>query len=175
MTRLLTSLRTLYESLVQEHSAGLYRLAYRLCGEAETAEDLVQESYCEAWSSIASLRDPSRARPWLFQILRHRYAHWIRRMGRRLRPTPLGNHEPVDGDDCDPIASFVDRNAIEIALQSLDDRYREPLLLVVMEGFSCAEAAETLGIPRGTVLSRLHRARRDLRRNIAATASEEIR
>lgn len=64
-----------FERLVRDYSAEFYRFAFLQTGQAEAAEDIVQEAYYEAWRSIGRLRDPEKARAWLFQILRHRYAH----------------------------------------------------------------------------------------------------
>jgi RNA polymerase sigma-70 factor (ECF subfamily) len=78
--------KNLYSELVSKHATDLYRFAYRLCGRNDVAEDLVQEAFTEAWRSFDSLREISKARAWLFQILRHRYAHWMRDNSRRVQP-----------------------------------------------------------------------------------------
>src|SRR5579884_205408 len=67
-----------YEQWVRAFSAELYRFAYRLTGKRETAEDLVQETFVEAWRSLENLKKPDYPRAWFFQILRYRYAHLIR-------------------------------------------------------------------------------------------------
>ncbi|MCG8618602.1 MAG: hypothetical protein MI802_20475, partial [Desulfobacterales bacterium] len=74
-----------YESWVENHATELYRYALRTSGRADIAEDLTQETFYHAWRSMKSLRDPSRARAWLFQILRYRYAHWLRDKGRQVK------------------------------------------------------------------------------------------
>ena len=138
--------RELFESLVQNEAAGLYRLAYRLCGDRDGAEDLVQESYVEAWRSIETLRDARAARAWLSRILRHRFAHSLRRRARR------------------PMWSTLEReDEIQQQLNRLPADERELLLLVYLSGMSCREAADELGLPLGTVLSKLHRARAKIR------------
>lgn len=169
--------RRFYEELVREHSAGLYRFALRLCGQVDIAEDLVQEAFCEAWRSIHSLRDTKSGRAWLFQILRHRYAHWVRDSGRRLQPKvsidQIGGVSNPSGSDV--LEDLSLHETLQKALDALDDRYRETFLMVFMAGFSCKEAAENLNIPIGTVLSRIHRARLFLRQFIRNLdqASEE--
>ncbi len=159
------SRRNMFDSLVRAHGAELYRYAYWYTGHAESAEDLVQEAFLEAWRSIASLREPGRARAWLFQILRYRCAHWAR--GRKRRPrAEITLEELTETPDPhleDPQARVVERMQLERALMSLDERYREPFLMVFLCGFSCSETAEILGIPIGTVLSRIHRGRLALR------------
>src|SRR5438477_480564 len=66
------------QRLVDEHYVALYRYAYRLSGSSADAEDLTQESFCKAQLNFAQLRDPSRAKPWLFSILRNAYLHRVR-------------------------------------------------------------------------------------------------
>jgi RNA polymerase sigma-70 factor (ECF subfamily) len=70
----------------------------------------------------------------------------------------------VDEKSSDLLDSIAGRDRLQKALDKLDDRFKEPFLMVFLEGLSCAEAAEVLGVPLGTVLSRLHRARNQLRR-----------
>ncbi len=154
--------RGLYEELVREHAAGLYRFAYRLCGQREVAEDLCQEAFYEAWRSIGRLREPTRARAWLYQILRHRYSRWVRTRGRRPRTTA----QPLDvlpGAEVDVLGALSRREVLQRGLDQLSDRYKEAFLMVFLQGLSCQEAADQLGVPRGTVLSRIHRARQFLR------------
>ncbi len=160
--------RALFQRLVRDQAGELYRFALLQTGQAEQAEDLVQETYYEAWRSIARLREPEKARAWLFQILRHRFAHWVRAKSRRPQATvDVTEQEIVSKNAVDALESLERRDAIRRALQRLDERYRETFLLVFLEGFSCREAAAFLEIPLGTVLSRIHRARRDLRASLS--------
>jgi RNA polymerase sigma-70 factor (ECF subfamily) len=154
-----------YELLVRSHAADLYRFAFRLCGERETAQDLVQETYSEAWRSLDSLRETEKARAWLFTILRYRYAHLQRDSGRRerkLAPLELA-HSKADCEGDDMLDKLASQDNMQKALDSLHSRFREPFLMVFLEGLSCAETARQLGVPLGTVLSRIHRARTMLR------------
>jgi len=157
--------REQYESWVDAWSADLYRFAYRLCGQGDLAEDLVQETFFHAWRSMHSLRDPGRARAWLYQILRHRYAHWVRADARRpAQQTPPESFDRLVGNGQEqPLARMVRDEQLQLALDALEERYRQPLLLVFLEGLTCRQAAEQLKVPLGTVLSRIHRARRFLR------------
>jgi RNA polymerase sigma-70 factor (ECF subfamily) len=156
----------LYEELVRSHSGAVYRFAYRLCGNPDMADDLVQETFCEAWRSIDSLREPGRAKSWLFQILRYRNAHAIRDRSRRVQANndvdQLNQVSSETGPDV--LAKMSDKELLERALEALDERYEEPFLLVFQEDFTCREVAELLNIPLGTVLSRIHRARQFMRR-----------
>lgn len=157
--------RQFYEQLVHAHSGDLYRFAYRLCGEPDIAEDLVQETFVEAWRSIRSLRDDKSARAWLYQILRHRFAHWVRRLKRTIRPDASMDVAEAEKSQPGPdvLTRLADEDLLQQALNSIDERFKEPFLMVFLEGLTCAEAAEKLDIPRGTVLSRIHRARLALR------------
>ncbi|MHC4996190.1 MAG: RNA polymerase sigma factor [Planctomycetota bacterium] len=160
-----------YESWVDLYSTELYRFAYRLAGRADAAEDLVQEAFFHAWRSYHTLRDHRRARAWLYQILRHRYSHWVRTDTRRPNlNTPLtAVADPTDHDAQAPLEALERSETLHNALASLDERYRLPFLLVFMQGLTCREAADELGVPLGTVLSRIHRARKALREHLHQT------
>jgi len=159
--------RQRYEAWVGEWSAEMYRFACRLCGSRETADDLMQETFFHAWRSYHTLRDPGRARAWLYQILRHRYAHWVRTDKRRPRCVAPLDAAPPTPDDADaPLDRMVRSEMVQRALDELDERYRVPLLLVFMQGMTCQEAADQLKVPLGTVLSRIHRARKHLREKL---------
>ncbi|MBI1903729.1 MAG: sigma-70 family RNA polymerase sigma factor [Planctomycetia bacterium] len=167
--------RKLYEDLVRRHAADLYRFAHRLCGNAQIAEDLVQDSFCEAWRLIQSLRDPLQARAWLFQILRYRYAHAVRDRSRRVQPT--GGAELLDQIAEEPGQDVLDalsnRELLQQALDALEGHYKEPFLMVFLDGLRCREVAEALDLPLGTVLSRIHRARQLLRQSLRRLAESD--
>jgi RNA polymerase sigma-70 factor (ECF subfamily) len=167
----------MFDSLARAHGAELYRYAYWYTAHAESAEDLVQETFLEAWRSIGSLRDPDRARAWLFQILRYRCSHWAR--DRKRRPqAEITLEEVAEAPDpllADPQIRVLEGVRLEKALASLDERYREPFLMVFLCGFSCNETAEMLGIPLGTVLSRIHRGRLALQRDLLGLGRRRVR
>jgi len=154
-----------YAEWVDRWSTDLYRFAHRLCGRADLAEDLVQETFYHAWRSMHTLRETDRARAWLYQILRHRWSHYVRGESRRPNATaPLDAvAERADDGPHDPLEQMVRHETLQLALNELDERYRMPLLLVFLEGRTCKEAAAALDVPLGTVLSRIHRARKHLR------------
>ena len=157
------------------HAGDLYRFAYRLCGDRHVAEDLVQETFYQAWKGMTRLRHKERARAWLFQILRHRYA----RLRRSEARTPL--HQPLDSVELgiiDPLArmsSAIEHDALQTALDILSDRVKIPLLMVFIEGLSCQNTADRLDLPLGTVLSRVHRAKQRLREVLRASDSDAQR
>jgi RNA polymerase sigma-70 factor, ECF subfamily len=149
-----------YEALVRAHAPDLFRFAYRLTGTRAAAEDLLQETFSEAWRCLAQLRKPAAARAWLLQILRHRHAHSQR--GAARRPTLGGDIDRLESGEQDGSM----RDALQRALDELDDRFKVPFLLVFLEGLTCQETADELGVPLGTVLSRIHRARIALRASL---------
>lgn len=150
-----------FETWLAEHVAVLYRVAYRLVGDAHAAEDVVQETYRSAWTS-RDLYDRSRSgRAWLLAILRRRVAdHW-RRRERREVPAPADLPHPAAAAG-DPFGDELS-GAMQRALARLPEELRETLLLVVVGELSHQEAADLQGIPLGTVLSRVSRARGRLR------------
>ena len=164
--------RLLYEQWVRAHGPELYRFAYRLSGNHQVTEDLVQETYVEAWKSLTGNRGPEKARAWLFQILRFRYAHFIRDGKRRMQAGPI---EGIDAPDPTPAATdrVADQEILQGALNELSAELRETFLMVFMQGYKCREAAEELHVPLGTVLSRLNRARETLRSRLLVDGSLE--
>jgi RNA polymerase sigma-70 factor (ECF subfamily) len=165
-----------FGDLTLPHLKSLYRFALRLTGDGAAAEDLVQETYLKALQSFASLRDPARVRPWLFQILSRLVTDRHRASGREL---PVGDQEDVDRfslydriADEDPFPysgslhqDFIDQfqdEDVRRALLRMPEVYRLPLLLVYVEEMTYRELAEVLGCPIGTVMSRLHRGRKNL-------------
>ena len=137
------------------HSGNLLRFARRLTSDASAAEDLVQETLMRAWRSFDQFRDGTNARAWLFRILLNVF-YGQGRKG-RLTLVPLG--------EIDRGAPNKNNTTIEItdALAKLPVEQRTVLLLGVVEGLTCREMADMLGIPMGTVMSRLSRARQAMR------------
>lgn len=156
--------RLLYERLVRTHWKELYIYALRLSGNRADAEDVVQQAYLQAWRSIDSLRDPHAARSWLYTIARR--ACWrVAEARNSVGKCPI----PVDVvDHSDHHRTIDEQDTVQKALNALDRTFREPFLMVVMEGLSCRKTADELGIPLGTVLSRIARAREKLKCILAA-------
>lgn len=162
--------KALFESWVNDHATGLFGLAYRLCGDRELAEELVQETFFQAWKSMARLRDADRAQAWLMTILRHCYSRAMRERARHRAAHEAMVTEDNAGqvDGVDPATKLAERDALQRALDRLDDRYKVVFLLVNVGGLTCEAAAAELNLPLGTVLSRMHRARRQLRQWLEA-------
>lgn len=151
-----------------DHVSVLYKVAYRLLGNAHDAEDVLQDTFRSAWTS-RHLYDGDRGeRAWLIAILRRRVAdHW-RRHGPRMGC--------LDGSDVVPATAaatpFADElsGAMQRALERLPQELRETLLLVVVGELTHQEAADLQGIPLGTVLSRVSRGRSRLRQLLLDTS-----
>ncbi|MFY2508096.1 sigma-70 family RNA polymerase sigma factor [Vibrio pectenicida] len=147
-----------YEALVRAYHRDLYRYAYWLCKDKSVAEDLVQETCLRAWKSLESLQDEKAAKSWLITILRRENA---RRFERK-------QFDLVDIDDHANDAKVSDAphhqsQWIQAQIMRLEDEYREPLFLQVVGGFSGEEIGEILGLNKNTVMTRLFRARNQLK------------
>lgn len=169
-----------FEALCLPHLPALYRLALRLTGNAATAEDLVHDTYLKGLGAFPGLRDEGRVRPWLFQIL-SRLVTDRHRAGSREVPLPEGDeldrfslYDRIADEDPFPysddlhgdfLAQFRDED-VRRALLAVPEAYRVPLVLVYVEELSYRELSEVLGCPMGTVMSRLHRGRKVLEREL---------
>lgn len=162
--------RTDFDVLIDEHAPALYRLAYRLVGSAHDAEDIVQETMRSAWTSRERFEQGRGERAWLASILRRRVVDRWRRSARV--PTAAG--ELVMDVACeaeDPLAQeYTDE--MQFALSQLSHELREALLLVIVGELTHQQTADLLGVPLGTVLSRVSRARRRLRQHLLAASKQ---
>lgn len=165
---LFTVNRTSFERTVRAYSADLYRFAYGLCRDRFVAEDLVQETFERAWKSWKDLRDQGMAKSWLFTILRREHARLYER-------APLDTVD-ADVEALDIVSPYQPGMYLELEqfVMSLPLSYREPLLLQVLGGFSCAEIAGILGASEGAVMTRLTRARQALRNQHQPAAQKGI-
>src|SRR5262245_3846432 len=150
-------------SLVDEHYQLLYRYAYRLGGSVALAEDLTQETFCTAQQKLNQLRDSSNARGWLCTILRNHYLH-MRRHETVVWTTSLDAvaTEPEQPGARDPLGE-LDSDQLQRVLGELPEPFRTPVILYYFEEFSYRQIAEQMGVPIGTVMSRLARAKAHLR------------
>jgi len=160
------------ERLVEEHYAALYRYAYRLTGSAADAEDLTQEAFCKAQVHWAQLRDPGRAKPWLFSILRNAYLHRAR-TARHQRCVSLEGVGDLPEPLPEPLPP-VDPDQLQKALDELPEVFRTPIILYYFEDFSYRDIAEQMDLPLGTVMSRLARAKAHLRSRLLTPAPEVL-
>jgi RNA polymerase sigma-70 factor (ECF subfamily) len=169
--------RTFFTHRVEENLDALYGVAMRLTGRKTDAEDLVAEAVARAWSALATLEDRDRFRPWAFRILRNCYISDFRR--KAVRPTETTYDEVDTGDGAvsnflmeesddflrwwaNPEQAFfknVLAEEIMAAIDELPEAFRVTILLVNVEGLTYDEAAEALGVPQGTIRSRMKRGR----------------
>lgn len=139
----------------------LRRYAYALVREHAAADDLVQDTLERALSRWSSRRPDGDLRAWLFAILRNLHVGRYREARRRGLPVAIDDAEPVDVR-ADP-GAMLEAHDVLAAVDQLPEEQKSLLLLVGVEDFSYDEAARILGVPVGTVMSRLSRARRRLR------------
>ncbi|TAL84850.1 MAG: RNA polymerase sigma factor [Candidimonas sp.] len=138
----------------------LRRYARALIGERSAADDLVQDTCERAWTRLASWRRDSDMRAWLFGIMHNLHVDQRRKPG--LITTPM-NDASLDVSTRATQTDFLEIQDIEAALAQLRVEHREVLLLVALEDMCYEEVANILGIPLGTVMSRLSRAREKMR------------
>jgi RNA polymerase sigma-70 factor (ECF subfamily) len=164
--------RRIVHRLVETYYGPLYRYAYRLSGSAADAEDLTQETFCKAQQFLAQLREPGRAKPWLFSILRNLYLHRVR--AAKHQPTvPLAQlDELIDPSSQD--LPEIDSESLQQALNDLPEVYRTPIILYYFEDFSYRDIADQMDLPIGTVMSRLARAKSFLRERLLPRPEEAV-
>ena len=170
--------RVRFEEEALELADQVYRVARRLVGSREEAEDLVQETYARAFRSWRSYTPGTNMRAWLLRILTNLNVD----RGRRIQRTPP--IQPLEESDyylANKVASSAGESALEQeqvverlsqdsivhALADIQPQFRDVVVLVDIGDFSYADAAEILDIPMGTVMSRLHRGRRALKQRLA--------
>jgi len=154
-----------FHALVDRHAQRLFRLAVSLVGNAVDAEDVLQETFIGALRGLRSFEGRSSVRTWLSRILVTQAARWHRDQ-RRSRTQPMDESIPISAGGADsPPDVGMDVNA---AMQRLSPEHRQVLVMREFEQMSYDEMAEVLGIPRGTVESRLHRARSEMREKLKA-------
>ncbi|WP_338403748.1 RNA polymerase sigma factor SigE [Cellulosimicrobium arenosum] len=156
-----------WDEIVREHSGRVYRLAYRLTGDRHDAEDLTQETFVRVFRSLAGYT-PGTFEGWLHRITTNLFLDQVRRK-QRIRMEAMGEDDgryPQRGDAGQPERGFEHANLdhdVQRALDALSPEYRAAVVLCDIEGLSYEEIAVTLGIKLGTVRSRIHRARAQLR------------
>lgn len=168
-----------FEAQALSHLDALYRTALRMTGESASAEDLVQETFLRAFRSFDRFVPGTHFRAWIFTILTNTYINEYRRNSRAPAVTDFAASEP----EADAEQVFLTAEEVEALKERLGDEAKKALekvspelrlvfLLSTFEGMSYQEIAGILGIPIGTVMSRLFRARKVLREELAAFARE---
>ncbi len=159
----------------------LYSAALRLTRNPADAEDLVQEVYLRAFRGFAGFQEGTNLRAWMYRILMNTFINAYRK--RQREPVTVNDEEIEDwylyerlgGAEASAETEVLDRlpdEDVRRALEALPERFRIPVLLADVEGFSYREIAEILEVPIGTVMSRLHRGRKALQKALWETVQE---
>jgi RNA polymerase sigma-70 factor (ECF subfamily) len=174
--------RERFERTALVHLDSLYGLARKLTRDPVEAEDLTQETFLRAYRFFDRFEPGTNCRAWLFRILRNCFCNRVRRgavrpgqvnfsaIEEKLERLVLREEVPAPPDPGQALDAARLRREIEEAMEELPPDYRSALILAVAEGFSYREVAEILGCPMGTVMSRVHRARKHLQARLARTA-----
>jgi len=152
--------RARFQALCQSLRPDLLRFAFWLARDRALAEDVVQETMIRAWKAQDSLLDEGAAKPWFLTIIRREYA----RSFERKRFVTVDVEELIAKEE-PMLAAADDQELVELraAIFRLPGEYREPLVMQVLMGYSTAEIAAELGLSNAAVLTRLFRARKQLR------------
>lgn len=177
--------REAYSELVFRYQDRVFTLCLRWMGSREVAEEVAQDVFLALYRSLAGFRGESKVSTWIFRVAINHCKN--RRLYRKRRAAD--RHEPLEGtrNDDGPERQIPDLDAgtdqglhrseaeqiIEAALEELDETHRSIVVLWDIEGLPYEEIAEILDLPRGTVKSRLHRARAQLARTLSRTLSKE--
>ena len=153
------------------HFRELRRVAFRICEDRETAEDLVQETYLRAWRSFDRFALGTNCRAWLYRIFFN--VHSEHRRTQQRKPVVFSLHHVKETALSyeTRIPSDLTLDEVKVAFAELAEPYRIALVLAEIEGMRYREIAEALGVPIGTVMSRLSRGRQMLRARLAAISS----
>ena len=156
-----------YEALVRAYHRDLFRYAYWLCKDKSIAEDLVQETCLRAWKSLDSLQDEKAAKSWLITILRRENARRFERKQFDLVDIDAHGNDASVSDD-----PHHQHQWLQVQIMKLEIDYREPLFLQVIGGFSGDEIADILDLNKNTVMTRLFRARNQLKEMLDTEEAE---
>lgn len=169
-----------------QYAPQLYSAALRMTRNPSDAEDLVQEAFLRGFRSFATFNEGTNLRAWLFRILTNAYINKYRARQRRPSETDLGDVEELylyrrlgDIDAVranrsaeDQLLDLFTDDEVKQALENLPENFRLPVLLADVEGFAYKEIAEMLDVPIGTVMSRLHRGRKQMHKALYDFAME---
>jgi RNA polymerase sigma-70 factor (ECF subfamily) len=161
-----------FDALVRSLSGDLFRYGYWLCGDHALAHDLVQETFMRAWRAMDDLRDTAAAKAWLITILRREHARLYERKVPQF--TDVDEIDVPDERDAHLPEFAGEENLIRNAMRRLDPKYREPLLMQVLGGFSCDEIASELKITPAAVMTQLFRARQKLKAMLEGSVEAQV-
>jgi RNA polymerase sigma-70 factor (ECF subfamily) len=170
-----------------EHMPSLYSAALRMTRNPADAEDLVQETYLKAYRGFGSFEQGTNLKAWLYRILTNTFINRYRAAKRRPEETDLDDVEDfylyrrlggleearASRSAEDEMMGFFSEEEVKAAVEALPEQFRLAVLLADVEGFSYKEIASILDIPIGTVMSRLHRGRKNLQKQLYEYASQQ--
>jgi RNA polymerase sigma-70 factor (ECF subfamily) len=158
-----------FEAIYRRHSGPLYSLAYRMVGNPNDAEDLLQEIFLLAYNKLPSYQGQAALGTWLYRVATNRCLDYLRSRASRNQAIT----ESLDDKDrplsSAPTESTPERLDIEESVAKLPDSYRAAFLLYDVEGFEHKEVAEILGVAEGTSKSLVHKARLKIREHLGQT------
>lgn len=161
-----------FGALIDRHAGWLFRVAVSMVGSQEDAEDLLQETFLAASRGLARFEERSSVKTWLRSIL-------LNHVSKLYRSRKVRRHWSLDDDRgatiraeveteaATPAATVESRTDVQAMLETLSEEHRQVIVLREIDGLSYEEMAKLLGVPRGTVESRLHRARQQLKERFA--------
>lgn len=175
-----------FADLAMPYMDALYSAAMRMTRNPPDAEDLVQETYLRAYRGFGGFKEGTNLKAWLYRILTNTYINIYRAKKRRPQESELDDREDfalyrriggLEAAEAErtPESEVLDAmpdDLVKEALESLPDQFRMAVLLADVEGFSYKEIAEITDVPVGTVMSRLHRGRRQLQKRLYDFARE---
>lgn len=178
--------RAKFAEQAMQFAPQLYSAALRLTRNQADAEDLVQETFLKAYRGFGNFEEGSNLRAWLYRILTNNYINAYRSKQRRPDESNLADVEDLylyrrldhleqalaNRSAEDQLLDLFTDDEVKSALEELPDNFRIPVLLADVEGFSYKEMADMLGLPIGTVMSRLHRGRKAMHKRLYEFAME---
>jgi len=164
--------RNAFSELIRIHAQGVRNVIYRMCGDAQLAEDAAQETFIRAWQNLSSYRPQTSLRNWLYRIAVNAATDMLRKE-KRILPNDIDDLHLTDRrPSLDALVSNKERAVlVQKAILSLPDASRAVLVLREYEELSYQEISSTLDIPLGTVMSRLNYARKLLKTKLLSQVS----
>jgi len=162
----------IFEAEAMQHINDLYRTAVRLTRDTTEADDLVQETYMQAWKSFDHYEPGTNCRAWLYKILFNKFDHHRRKKYTQAKYFQEADELVFANSVHTPsVPEHLTDTEVIAALDKLPEHYRSVVLLADVHDFDYKEVAQILDIPIGTVMSRLNRARTQLKKSLARTAA----
>lgn len=175
-----------FAELAMPYMSALYSAALRMTRNAADADDLVQETYLRAYRGFEGFKEGTNLKAWLYKILTNTFINTYRARKRRPEQVELDEVEDfylyrrlggleaaaADRSPESEVLDAIPEAGVKEALESLPEQFRMAVLLADVEGFSYREIADIMGVPIGTVMSRLHRGRKALQRRLWDLAQE---